>query len=142
MLPLQLWMTTVINITHTLLLIFDLFRRESRTTWIKKNDELETYVFRDIKLELNKLAEDGMESVCKLSSPKQCQGQKVKLLTIGQRGLILKGKDIKLGDGLMWCGLLQMWWGSTQDVNEGKMNGVRTCLMQNMTTLVLEYEKS
>lgn len=113
MLPLQDCMTTVTNIIHKVPLKFNLFRRESGITWIEKNDELETYILRNIKLELNKFAEDAVESVCKLSSPKQCQGQQVKLLTIGQRGLILKGKDTKLDNFLMWYGLLQLWWGST-----------------------------
>lgn len=67
-------------------------------TWIEKDDELETDILGDVKFEVNKLAEDVVETVGKLCGPKQCQGQQVELLTIRQRGLVLEGKERKLDD--------------------------------------------
>lgn len=69
--------------------------KRKNNTWIEKNDELEADILRDVKFEVNKLAEDVVETVSKLSCPKQCQGQQVELLAIRQRGLVLEGKERK-----------------------------------------------
>lgn len=93
---LQLYTFTIIsNIKHFTHFISYIQHERENTTWIEKNDELETDILGDVKLEVNELAQDGVETVCKLSCPKQCQGQQVKLLTIGQRGLVLEKKETK-----------------------------------------------
>ena len=89
------------------------------STWIKENKELEANILWNIKLEVNKLAEDGVETVSVLCGPKQSQGKQVEFLTVWQCGLVLKGEEMVLEEWLLLNVCLKGYNGKKNSMFEG-----------------------